>query len=229
MKNSILIYIIFLYTQAQAQQISVGANASLGDKKSAFFMWGRHEFGINTSKSIRLGYGIRFAQFNAYKGLYLTAPMRLTQVNYTPQNTNIDTVRIAENHHFFINAYIILGYTYKEKIDFRFSIDLAGFSFGNTVKGEHILNAKENTGLPKHQTVQAKPTLLNLLLVSDNDIGSLNSEFTAGYWIKEKYYVFGGYSFLFAEYTTDRKIRNDNNRFRLKGHLGTAGIAYRLN
>lgn len=228
MKNLTLFWSILFCIQLQAQFISVGANSSFGDKKNAFFLWGRHEFGLNASKSIRLGYGIRFSQFNAYKGLFLTAPLRLTKVDYTPQNANIDTLRISESHHFFTNVYIILGYTYKEKLDIRFSIDLAGLSFGNTVSGEHILNAKANSSMPKYQSVQAKPTPFNLLLVSDNDIGSLNSEFTVGYWIKEKYYVFGGYSFLFAEYTTTEKLRNDNDRFRLKGHLGTIGIAYRL-
>lgn len=228
--KKVIIFVVILInaivTHAQVK-VSAGFNAALGDKKNATHAWGRYEWGFGKQKAIRIGGGLRFSHFNAYKGLYLTAPMRLTQVNYSPDNANIDTLRIAESRHLFTNLYLILGYTFKEKLDLRFSIDLVGVSFGSTVSAEHITNYKANPN-PKYTIVNAKPTPLNLLLVSDNDVGSLNSEFTAGYWINEKYLIFGGYSFLFAEYTTEKAIRNDNQRFRLKGHLGTIGVAYRI-
>jgi hypothetical protein len=227
MKKIIILTLVLLSTIIIHAQVSAGLNTAFGDKKNATHLWGRYEWGFGKQKAIRVGGGLRFSHFNAYKGLYLTAPVRLTQVNYSPDNANIDTLRIAESRHFFTNLYLILGYTFKEKLDLRFSIDLAGVSFGSTVSAEHITNYKANPN-PKHTTVNAKPTALNLLLVSDNDIGSLNSEFTAGYWINKKYLIFGGYSFLFAEYTTEKAIRNDNQRFRLKGHLGTIGVAYRI-
>ncbi len=225
-KTGLLLMLLFGAILIHAQ-ISAGINAALGDKKNAAHLWGRYEFSIGKQKAIKIGGGLRFSHFNAYKGLYLTAPLSLTQVNYSPDNPNIDTLRISETRHYFTNLYIILGYTFKEKLDLRFSIDLVGISFGSSVNAEHITNNKANIS-PKHTTLTAKPTTLNLLLVSDNDIGSLNSEFTAGYWIKEKYLIFGGYSFLFSEYTTDKVIRNDNQRFRLKAHLVTLGIGYQI-
>lgn len=231
MKKIITLYALLIGSIFTYAQITIGTNASFGDKKNAFHLWGMYETGITQKKilrGIRIGGGLRGSFFNAYKGLYLTAPINLTKVNYVPDNPNIDTLRIPHSAHFFTNLYIILGYNIAQKVDLRFSIDLVGVSFGNSVSAEHITNYQANLS-PKYTMLNAKPTTLNLLLVSDNDIGSLNSEFTIGYTYKEKYYIFGGYSFLFSEYTTDKVIRNDNQRFRLKGHLATIGIGYRIN
>lgn len=227
MKKIVLLFSLLSGITFLHAQISAGINTALGDKKNAAHVWGRYEWSIGKKKAIRIGTGIRFSYFNAYKGLYLTAPLRLTQLNYSSDNPNIDTLRITENRHYFTNLYLIAGYTLKEKLDFRFSIDLVGISFGKRVSGEHITNSQAGI-FPKHTTMTAKPTPFNLLLVSDNDVGSLNSEFTVGYWYSEKYLVFGGYSFLFSEYTTDKTIRNENQRFRMKAHLLTLGVGYKI-
>ncbi|MFX9101094.1 hypothetical protein ABTN51_19460, partial [Acinetobacter baumannii] len=76
-----------------------------------------------------------------------------------------------------------------------FNIDLIGFSFGT-----------QKTGIYSHygssSLVQAKPTAFNLLLISDNDLGSLNSELFVRYKVDKKWSVRAGTSFLFNEYKT---------------------------
>jgi hypothetical protein len=77
----------------------------------------------------------------------------------------------------------------------------------------------------------AKPTSLNLLLVSDNDKGSLNSELFARYLIGEKWGIKGGVQFLFSEYTTDTELQQfpePNDRFRNKSLMFSAGVSYKL-
>jgi hypothetical protein len=72
----------------------------------------------------------------------------------------------------------------------------------------------------------AKPTTLNALLVSDNDIGSLNSELYLRYWINPTMALKAGFGFLFVEYTTDNKLIFGNDRFRNKVSLAVVGISY---
>ncbi len=75
---------------------------------------------------------------------------------------------------------------------------------------------------------KAKPTSLNALLVGDNDIGSLNSELYVLYHASERLSVKAGLSYLFTEYTTDKKYITgiDNDRYRNKSMGAAIGIQY---
>ena len=77
----------------------------------------------------------------------------------------------------------------------------------------------------------AKPTSFNILLISDNDRGSLNSELYGKYYWNEKWGVKLAAQFLFTEYTTDTEVQQfpePNDRFRNKSLLIAAGISYKL-
>ena len=77
----------------------------------------------------------------------------------------------------------------------------------------------------------ASPTPFNILLVSDNDRGSLNSEFYGKYLLNEKWAVKLGAQFLFTEYTTQTKVQQfpqANDRFRNKPLLLCVGVRYKL-
>jgi hypothetical protein len=90
---------------------------------------------------------------------------------------------------------------------------LFGFSFGGKQTG--VFQASESKSL-NNLTVSAKPTLFNALLISDSDRGSLNSELYYKRYINEKSALRFGLSFQFVEYTTDRILTFENDRFRLK-------------
>lgn len=177
----------------------------------------------------KIGYGIRYtAQFG--KNLeYYTAPAKITSGQTGPQvlfsevlYNNIDTFKVSSTQHNSINVSINLQYTIKQKIDIGFNIDAIGFAFGNAVSGTYIStqSSLNNT----NQT--AKPTGFNTLLVSDNDKGMLNSELYARYWLNQKWAIKIGASFLFTEYTTNNKLRLDNNRWRNKSLMGLVGITF---
>ena len=70
-----------------------------------------------------------------------------------------------------------------------------------------------------------------MLLTSDNDLGSLNSEFYLNYFFKDRWAVKVAGQFHFTEYTTDINVQQEpkpNDRFRNKSLLGAVGIVYQL-
>ena len=81
--------------------------------------------------------------------------------------------------------------------------------------------------------VTAKPTPFNVLLISDNDRGSLNSELFVRYKWNDSWGVKLGFQFLFAEYTTDKEVQttptgDKNDRFRKKMPGAGIGVTYNL-
>lgn len=106
------------------------------------------------------------------------------------------------------------------------NIDAIGFSFGKKQSGIYYGNNLA-TGVP----VTAKPTGFNLLLISDNDKGSLASEFFAKYKWNESWGVKLAFEFLFAEYTTGTQVQttpggDKNDRFRKKMSGVGIGVSY---
>ena len=78
----------------------------------------------------------------------------------------------------------------------------------------------------------AKPSAFNILLISDNDRGSLNSELYGKYYWNEKWGVKLAAQFLFTEYTADTEIQQfpePNDRFRNKSLLLALGVICKLN
>jgi hypothetical protein len=162
---------------------------------------------------------------------FATAPAILTSKREGPQvffletfNENIDKLFISSSQVNSLNASINLQYTFKNKLDIGFNIDAVGFSFGKEISGTYIDNQSPVLLNGSQQT--AKPTTLNALLISDNDIGSLNSELYARYWFNKKWAIKAGVSFYFTEYTTNNKLRLENDRWRNKILMGMIGVTY---
>lgn len=186
---------------------------------------------IGKNKRFKIGYGLRLTNFFGSDLTYATAPAKYTSGKSSiaalfSENIlqNIDTVTFSNTQTNFLNLGIYFSYLlpyFKNKFELGVNIDAVGFSFGG----------KQN-GLYHNQLVSAKPTPLNLLLISDSDIGSLNSEWYVSYWATKKVAIKLGYQFLFNEYTTDNKIQqlpnstDTNDRFRSKSRMILFGIKY---
>ena len=192
------------------------------------FSW-VHFHSITKNKKFQIGYGLRLTNHFGNNLNYVTAPAKLTSKQTGPQvlfteiyYENVDTVFVSKAQHNLLNLSINLQYNFNEKLEVGFNIDAVGFSFGKEVVGNYMSFQD-----PKSPTLQAtKPTTLNLLLVSDNDIGGLNSELYARYWFNKKWAIKAGATFLFTEYTTNNKLRLDNNRWRNKSLMALVGITY---
>ena len=204
------------------------AVAASGNQFSGALSWVKFH-SIGKKQKFKIGYGLRFTSQVGKNLYYVTAPAIITSKQTGPQvlfseiyYENVDSFYVTSAQNNLFNLSINLQYTFKEKLDLGFNIDAAGFSFGNKISGRYY--EYQSASVTEFQT--AKPTSYNLLLVSDNDIGGLNSELYLRYWFKPKWGIRAGTSFLFTEYTTTNKLRLDNDRWRNKSLMGMAGITY---
>jgi hypothetical protein len=169
--------------------------------------WNRTH-GILKSKKLRLGYGLRFSGISGNDLYYATAPADLTS---DPEN--IDSILVGSPLNLALNAAVYLEYLISPKLKVGFNIDAIGVGFGQSQNTTYF--SHKNSG--KHPTnVDADANSFNALLVGDNDLGYLKSEFYVGYALNEKMWIRGGMDMTFAEYTTTLKLLNDNDRFRAK-------------
>lgn len=108
-----------------------------------------------------------------------------------------------------LNLTINLGYKISNKFDVGFNIDAIGISFEVTEMSSYIKNGKLVLSL-------ASPTSLNLLLIGDNDKGSLNSHLFGRYKLCDHLDLKLAYRYLFNESTTAtiiQTIPSSNDRF----------------
>lgn len=235
MKNLLLALIISftnatIYAQEVAKPLyksghTFDATLSLGESRiQGALSWNHlHGFGKKEQR-FKIGYGLRFSAFGAGNVLYTTAPAK-----YTSDDANIDTLSLINAQVNTLNASIHLQYTLFKKLDIGFNIDAIGFSFGAEQKGSVLSSSLDAGNSP---VAKAKPTAFNLLLVGDNDQGSLVSEFYVRYWISPKWAIKGGFNYFFSEYTTEKKLSFNNgavvnDRFRNKSYMGFIAVSFR--
>jgi len=194
-------------------------------------------YGLGRSGRFKVGLGLRFNTYFAGQNDHRTAPASLTSGKSSFAALvaddivgQIDTLRLSNSQVNSLNLNIHLQYAVLKKLEVGFNIDAVGFSFGGQQKGVFLARQSDATGRGNNgkTDIAAKPTPFNLLLVSDSDMGSLNSEIYARYWINDKWALRGGLSFQFWEYTTDRKLAFNNDRFRSKVLLPLIAVSYRL-
>lgn len=181
-----------------------------------------------SSGQIKIGFALRLNTFLGSKKRYITAPAILTSGKTGPGvffadqvKENIDTIFFEKSGNASVNVALILEYSFSKNWAAGFNIDLFGISIGGRQKGTY----QDWNG----QTVTARATPFNVLLISDNDIGNLNSEFYAKYFFTDKpYFVKAGASFYFNEMKTLQKQRLDNSRFRYKTLSPMIGGGYLL-
>jgi predicted porin len=215
---------------AQSLKQYVGLNAQIGKPVavSAYYQVNKH---LGKKQKLIIGVGPRFTSAFSSKQNTVTADTRLTTGSVSfgalfseQQPQFIDTITFNKAQINALNIFVNIGYQVTPKLAIGFNIDAIGLSFGAKQAGVYV----EKANLP----VTAKPTLLNLLLISDSDLGTLNSELYASYKINPKINLNAGLGFLFAEYTTDTKVQVtngiSNDRFRNKGLGLMLGVKYNL-
>ncbi|NOT74892.1 MAG: hypothetical protein HOP08_08170 [Cyclobacteriaceae bacterium] len=174
-----------------------------------------HLWKFGRSGKVEVGLGGRFTSYFGTSQYYSSAPADLAG-----DKRKSDSILVQAPQVNALNIAINLGYRILPKFGVGFSIDALGFSLGGSQSGSYV---NGNQG----QAVSAKPTSFNVLLVGDNDRGTLNSEFYMRYFIKEKFAIKLAYQYLFTEYTTENKVQQlpeANDRFRNKSSLFSLGI-----
>ena len=210
---------------------SADATLGIAGNQGAFSLSVLHTWKLGARQKFGIGVGGRFTTYVAQNQYYVTAPASLTSGSTGPLvifkdnvDANIDTLLVKSPQVNSFNLFIDLNYTFNNKWRAGFNIDAIGFSFGGSRQANYI---NGSTG----KITQASPTPFNVLLVSDNDRGSLNSELYVNYFINDTWGVKAGAQFLFTEYTTTTKVQvypEENDRFRNKSLLLCLGVTRRF-
>lgn len=219
------------FSEGLSQKNELNLTSAVGSTQGSVSFSFHHDWELWKSKKFAAGVGARFTSYLGANQYYITAPAELTSGSTGPfvifkENIqeNIDTFLIKSPQVNLLNLMINLRYKFNEKLMVGFNIDVLGFSFGSSAKGNYI-NGVEGAML------SAKPTAFNILLISDNDQGSLNSELYGKYFWNEKWGLKLGAQFLFTEYTTDTEIQQQpepNDRFRKKSLMIAIGVTHKL-
>jgi hypothetical protein len=219
MKVSIICFFSFIAYAAYPQDsktVSYGDfTGAIGSNQGSVSVDYFHLWKLGKSKKIEIGFGGRFTSYFGSSQYYASAPASLAADEEKSDSLLVQSPQVNA-----LNLAINIGYRISPKFGVGFNIDAVGFSFGGEKEGTYI---NGNQG----QTTSAKPTSFNILLVGNNDQGSLNSEFYIRYFFKEKLAVKLAYQYLFTEYTTETKVQQlpeANDRFRNKASLFSLGI-----
>jgi len=199
-----------------------GITASSNGTLTALAPSVNYYWGLGAKRKFEIGVGLRLTS-SFGSGDYITAPAEYTGeestiADFVPEATQINALNIP----------IFLRYDFTERWALEFNIDLVGLSFGGEQEGD----LSYQSSVIK-TSAQAKPTSSNLLLVGDNDKGSLNSEFMVQYRLNNNWKVRAGAVFLFNEYTLDDTYDystvTDVDRYRTKQMMFGLGVRYVLN
>jgi hypothetical protein len=212
---STFVFTFSLYAQQNNNYAELGG--SVGSSVGSVNVALHKNWTLGKKDKFVIGTGIRFTSFFGTDVNFTTAPADLTG-----DNKNIDTLFAPTPSMSSINALINLGYRLNNKLEVGFNIDVIGFSFGTKGTPTFISNGKKTV-------TTANPTSTNILLVGDNDKGSLNSHLYVKYEISRNVGIKLAYQFLFNELTTETKIQtfpSANDRFRQKSNMVFAGISY---
>ena len=238
MRSFIALTFILLYaigTRAQNEKSKMNSYAdatfAIGSYQGSISLLYIHNWRLGANRKLGIGLGGRITSYLGANQYYITAPAKLTSESTSPliffkenSTKNIDSLLVKSPQVNSINASINIDYRISTKVTIGFNIDAIGFSFGSKQKGNYI-NGYQG------KNTEGSPTSFNVLLISDNDRGSLNSELYAKYFINDTWALKAGAQFLFTEYTTATEVQelpSANDRFRNKSLLFAIGVSYQL-
>ena len=195
-------------------------------------------FGIGKSNRFKIGYGIRVTSYFGNAANFRTAPAKFTSGTSSFAAlvsddivANIDTFSVKSFQTNALNVSINIQYAFSKKLEIGINIDATGKTWGSTVTGDLISKRNKRKFQDGSTTSSSNPETYNFLLVSDSDIGSLNSEVYARYWATEKIGIRAGLSFQFVELTTEKKVEINgrlNDTWRYKTLTPMIAVSYKF-
>ncbi len=187
---------------------------------------------VGKKQKLFLGAGLRMNNFFGSNANFTTANAELSRGKtglgafFSPKkNENIDTVTIGSSSAFSLNLGFYAGYVINDNWSVGANIDLLGFSVGSNADANYITNGVSSA-------TKAKPNNINALLVGDNDLGSLNSQFYVRYRINAHWSATASTGIMHTEFVTENKVQNlngiSNDRFRNEAMNFGLGIGYQF-
>ena len=221
----------FAQTKSNRNVQLLDLSGSIGSGQGSIAASFIHNWHLGKKQKFSIGAGARFTSYFGSNQYFITAPAKITSGSTGPGvifqeniQANLDSLLVASPSMNALNLSINLGYRITPKLTAGFNIDAIGFTFGGEKAAKYV------NGTTVANTT-AKPTVFNALLISDNDLGTLNSELFATYAFTKKWSAKLGYQFLFTEYTTATKVQQlpePNDRFRNKVSAVVLGVRYQI-
>jgi hypothetical protein len=206
----------------------------IGSGQTNFSLAYQYAWRFGQKQKLRMGVGARFNGFSASDKYFVSAPAKIVKGESGPAalfkepiKANMDSVQLSSAQVYSLNVLIHISYAFTDKLRAGFNIDVIGVSFGGSQPGTYINGNAPDAIFTK--PVSASPSAFNLLLVGENDLGSLNSEFFATYSLNDKWALKGGVQHIFMEYTTDTQVQQfpePNDRFRITPTVACFGVVY---
>lgn len=244
MKNLSIIFFLFLISfQISAQGFDKSYKTfdlALGGGGSGFSpaLSFTQMFGVGKSNRFKVGYGVRVTSYFGGAADFRTAPAKFTSGKSSFSAlfaddivANIDTFRVKSFQTHAVNVSINLQYDLSKRLEIGFNIDATGKTWGTTETGELISKRNKRKFQDGSTTASSNPETWNFLLISDSDIGSLNSEIYGRYWVTDKIGIRAGASYQFVELTTDKKVEINGstyNTWRTKSLMPMIAFSYRF-
>jgi len=242
-KNILYLFLSFVTFNVSAQgldksyrtfDLALGASGSGFSPALSFTQM----FGIGKSNRFKIGYGIRVTSYFGGAANFRTAPAKFTSGTSSFAAlvsddivANIDTFSVKSFQTNALNISINIQYALSKKLELGINIDATGKTWGTTVTGDLISKRNKRKFQDGSTTSSSNPETYNFLLVSDSDIGSLNSEAYARYWVTDKIGIRAGVSFQFVELTTTKKVEINgllNDTWRYKSVLPMLAVSYKF-
>jgi hypothetical protein len=223
MKNlSLFILLVASSFSLHAQQKSkteqiVDFTFGFGSSQTTLATGYSNNWNLGKKQRFFIGAGIRLSGAFSEGKIFTSAPASLAK-----DKANVDSLYGGKSSIYALNAMINLGYHITPKLDLGFNIDVFGFSFGPS-------RIKLFSGNGTLDVTTAEPTSMNVLLVGNNDRGTLNSEFYLRYKINHKVGIKVAMQHFFTELTTIEKVQTvpvQNDRFRNITDLFSVGVAF---
>lgn len=196
------------------------------------------QWGLGKSNRFKIGYLVRVTSYFGGAADFRTAPAKFTSGTSSFAAlvaddiiANIDTFSVKSFQTNALNIGIILQYALSKKLEIGINIDATGKTWGSTVTGDLISRRNKRKFQDGSSTSSSNPDTYNFLLISDSDIGSLNSEIYARYWATDKIGIRAGLSFQFVELTTEKKVEIDgrlNDTWRYKALMPMVAVSYKF-
>ncbi len=223
MKTTAIAILIILSSNALAQKtkyIDLGLGFAKNEQIFTTGYYKNWNLGKSNKKSkkVFIGTGVRFFGFFGKSTFFTSAPPSLYGT------VNEDSLFAPKPALYAINTFINFGFDISTALQVGFNLDVVGFSFGPTGSPSFITNGNSTT-------TKASPTKLNALLISANDIGTLNGGLYVRYKLKDKFGVRLSYHTLFTELKTTQKVQTNpiqNDRFRHGSNPIGFGFTYAL-
>jgi hypothetical protein len=225
-----------IWAQSTKMNRLIDLTANLGNSEGTVAFSYINNWKTGKARKLELGLGLRLTSYTGHNRDFTTAPARLSRSTTTPfltvlsgqETQNWDTLTVQRPFVNSLNLSANVGYNFSAHWGGGFNIDLIGFSFGP--KRASLLTSN---GIASYES-NTKPTVFNLLLTGDNDLGSLNSAFFLKYKLNPNWGIKFVYEFYFAEYKSNTivQIAPDGtkvDRFRNKVNALGLGISYHFN